>query len=82
MIPPSRSLFRKCPEAKVLFGFPLDMDPGSNEMQQSKHFVKHAANMISMLDRALNMLGPDAELLAEILSDRKFFCVTIPVKAV
>jgi hypothetical protein len=48
------------------------MDPGCEEMQQSKHFVRHASNMISMLDRALNMLGPDAELLAEILSDREF----------
>lgn len=62
-------LFRKCPESKVLFGFSPDMDPGSEEMQQSKHFVRHASNMINMLDRALNMLGPDAELLAEILSD-------------
>lgn len=62
-------LFRKCPESKVLFGFPPDMDPGSDEMQQSKHFLQHASNMINMLDRALNMLGPDAELLAEILSD-------------
>ncbi|CAB9528303.1 Involved in oxygen transport in the brain. Hexacoordinate globin [Seminavis robusta] len=60
-------LFQKCPETKVLFGFPLDMDPGSEKMQQSKPFVRHASNMISMLDRALNMLGPDAELLAEIL---------------
>lgn len=40
-------------------------------MQQSKAFVKHATYMIEMLDRALNMLGPDAELLGEILSDCK-----------
>ncbi|CAB9531741.1 expressed unknown protein [Seminavis robusta] len=57
-------LFQKCPETKVLFGFPLDMDPGSEKMQQSKPFVRHASN-------ALNMLGPDAELLAEILGGRK-----------
>lgn len=62
-------LFKKCPDAKVLFGFPLDMDPGSDQMQQSKRFLKHAAYMIQMLDRALNLLGPDAELLAEILCD-------------
>ena len=63
------SLFRDCPESKVLFGFSIDMDPGSEEMQRSKPFLRHASYMINMLDRALNMLGPDAELLGEILSD-------------
>ena len=64
-------LFEKCPPTKVLFGFPIDMDPGSEEMLKSKRFQQHAAYMINMLDRALNMLGPDAELLEEILSDCK-----------
>ena len=62
-------LFQQCPEAKELFGFPIEMDPGSDQMQTSKRFLKHAAYMIQMLDRAFNMLGPDAELLAEILGD-------------
>lgn len=29
-------------------------------------------NQMQMLDKALNMLGPDAEILSEILTDRKF----------
>lgn len=62
-------LFEKCPPTKVLFGFPITMDPNGEEMLRSKRFKQHAAYMISMLDRALNMLGPDAELLEEILSD-------------
>jgi hemoglobin-like flavoprotein len=64
-----KHFFTACPGAKVLFGFPEDMDPGSESMTQSKRFIMHASNMIDMLDRALNMLGPDAELLAEILTD-------------
>lgn len=61
-------LFDKCPPAKVLFGFPLDMDPGCDMMKDSARFQKHAKYMIQMLDKALNLLGPDAELLEEILS--------------
>lgn len=64
-----KHLFAKCPPAKVLFGFPITMDPGSEEMQTNKRFLQHAAYMIQMLDRALNMLGPDSELLGEILGD-------------
>lgn len=62
-------LFRLCPKIKTLFGFAIEDECNSEAMQQSKLFVQHASNMINMLDRALNMLGPDAELLAEILSD-------------
>lgn len=61
-------LFEKCPPAKVLFGFPIDMDPGSEMMRSSKRFQKHARYMIQMLDKALNLLGPDVELLEEILT--------------
>jgi hypothetical protein len=38
------------------------MDPGSEAMQTNKNFIKHAKMMIQMLDKALNMLGPDIEL--------------------
>ena len=58
-----------CPPVKVIFGFPIDIDPKSDDVKNSPRFRAHAKNMISMLDRALNMLGPDAELLHEILSD-------------
>jgi hemoglobin-like flavoprotein len=60
-------LFTKCPQAKVVFGFPLDVDPDSTELTQSKRFKMHSSYFIQMLDTALNMLGPDIELLTEIM---------------
>jgi hemoglobin-like flavoprotein len=54
---------------KALFGFPMDMDPSCDSLRKSRRFVAHAKYMISMLDKALNLLGPDAELLAEIMAD-------------
>lgn len=63
------SLFVKSPSTKVLFGFPIDIDPTSTDLLNSKRFKMHAAYMIEMLDTALQMLGPDIELLTEILSE-------------
>jgi hemoglobin-like flavoprotein len=63
------SLFEKCPQAKVLFGFPIDIDPNSPELLTSKRFIMHAAYLIQMIDTALNMLGPDIELLTEMLTE-------------
>jgi methyl-accepting chemotaxis protein len=63
------SLFEKCPQAKVLFGFPIDIDPSSVELLTSKRFIMHAAYLVQMLDTALNMLGPDIELLTEIMTE-------------
>jgi methyl-accepting chemotaxis protein len=63
------SLFEKCPQAKVLFGFPIDIDPNATEVLTSKRFIMHAAYLIQMIDTALNMLGPDIELLTEIMTE-------------
>ena len=52
-----------------MFGFPLDMDTSCEKLRKSRRFVAHAKNMIGMLDRAFNMLGPDDELLAVMLLD-------------
>jgi methyl-accepting chemotaxis protein len=62
-------VFDKCPQAKVLFGFPIDIDVYSSELLNSKRFLAHAAYMLDMIDTALNMLGPDIELLTEIMQD-------------
>jgi Globin len=62
-------LFVSCPDSKVLFGFPLDIDPNSEELLKSKRFKMHASYLIQMIDTALNMLGPDIELLTEMLYD-------------
>jgi Globin len=62
-------LFAKQAAAKVLFGFPIDIDPNDPELIKSKRFVMHGSYLIQMLDTALNMLGPDIELLTEIMRD-------------
>lgn len=63
------SLFENAPQSKVLFGFPITIDPTSKDLLQSRRFKMHAVYMIQMLDTALNMLGPDIELLTEIMME-------------
>jgi len=52
-----------------MFGFPIDADTTSRELTTSKRFLMHASYLIQMLDTALNMLGPDIELLTEIMME-------------
>jgi hemoglobin-like flavoprotein len=47
----------------------MDIDPYSDELLKSKRFQMHAGYLIQMIDTALNMLGPDIELLTEMLMD-------------
>ena len=56
------------PEAKVVFGFEKNMEV-SEELKAAPRFIKHARYFIQMIDKALGMLGPDIELLTEILLD-------------
>jgi hemoglobin-like flavoprotein len=60
-------LFSKSAQAKTLFGFPADIDPYGDEVLRSKRFLMHSAYLIQMLDTALNILGPDIELLTEMM---------------
>lgn len=53
------------PEAKAIFGFKKTQS--DEELAKSRRFTKHAAYFIQMIDKALGMLGPDIELLTEIL---------------
>eukprot|EP00526_Cylindrotheca_closterium_P023299 CAMPEP_0113638600 /NCGR_PEP_ID=MMETSP0017_2-20120614/20227_1 /TAXON_ID=2856 /ORGANISM="Cylindrotheca closterium" /LENGTH=161 /DNA_ID=CAMNT_0000549727 /DNA_START=59 /DNA_END=544 /DNA_ORIENTATION=- /assembly_acc=CAM_ASM_000147 len=55
------------PDAKEIFGFRSDMDPNSDEVVKNTRFVKHAQFFIQMIDRALALLGPEIELLTEIM---------------
>jgi hemoglobin-like flavoprotein len=55
------------PEAQLIFGFSETMDPNSDEVIKSARFIKHAKYFVQMIDKALNMMGPDIELLTEIL---------------
>ena len=50
----------------MLFGFPIEIDPYAKEVYTSKRFVMHASYLLQMLDTALNMLGPDIDLLTEM----------------
>jgi hypothetical protein len=60
-------LFTLEPPAQLIFGFPKDMNPNSESVLKNPRFVKHAKYFIQMIDKALSMLGPDIEILTEIL---------------
>uniref|UniRef100_A0A7R9ZQC7 Globin domain-containing protein n=1 Tax=Craspedostauros australis TaxID=1486917 RepID=A0A7R9ZQC7_9STRA len=62
-----QKLFAMEPESKVIFGFQKDMDPKSDLVVSSPRFVKHAQYFIQMIDKALSLLGPDIDILTEIL---------------
>jgi hemoglobin-like flavoprotein len=62
-------LFTMEPDAQRIFGFPKDMDPNSPDVLKSRRFVKHATYFVQMIDKALSMLGPDIEILTEILME-------------
>lgn len=65
---PSSRLFELEPEAKGIFGFKASADV-DKELSKAPRFTKHAKYFIQMIDKALGMLGPDIELLTEILLD-------------
>jgi hemoglobin-like flavoprotein len=73
-------LFALEPEAKRIFGFGASMGPISDSLMKSARFTKHAKYFIQMIDKALGMLGPDIELLTEILLDLGAKHVTYGVK--
>jgi hemoglobin-like flavoprotein len=52
------------PAAKSIFGF---KDESGDELTKSRRFIQHAKYFIQMIDKALGMLGPDIDLLTEIL---------------
>jgi hemoglobin-like flavoprotein len=62
-------MFTKIPQTKLLFGFPLDMPIDSESLRDNRRFNAHSKYMIAMLGKALNMVGPDDELLTEVMSD-------------
>ena len=55
------------PEAKVIFGFGANDDV--QDLVSGRRFMSHAKYFIQMIDKAFGMLGPDIELLTEILMD-------------
>jgi Globin len=63
------SLFELCPDAKLLFGFPLNVDPQSGALLKNARFIKHATFLLSMIEKAVGMLGQDDAELTETLLD-------------
>jgi hemoglobin-like flavoprotein len=59
-------LFELEPGAKDIFG--LGNDSGAN-MVESGRFQKHAILFVKMINKALAFLGPDIEVLTEMLLD-------------
>lgn len=55
--------FELAPSAKKVFSF------GNEDLVRSKRFVTHAKFFVGMIDKSLNLLGPDIELLTTILLD-------------
>lgn len=59
-------LFDDEPATKTLFGLTEDTVV-SKELENSPDFVRHAKHFIKMVNQALELLGPDMELLTDIL---------------
>jgi hypothetical protein len=45
------------------------MDPNSDEILQSKRFLAQSSLYVKLLDTVVDMLGPDIEMLSEILEE-------------
>lgn len=65
-----QNLFEKCPEAKPLFGFPIETDPRNKYLLKSPRFAQHATFLVKMVDTTVNMLGEGVtEHLTKMLTD-------------
>eukprot|EP00529_Nitzschia_sp_RCC80_P022249 CAMPEP_0113507866 /NCGR_PEP_ID=MMETSP0014_2-20120614/36697_1 /TAXON_ID=2857 /ORGANISM="Nitzschia sp." /LENGTH=480 /DNA_ID=CAMNT_0000403511 /DNA_START=389 /DNA_END=1827 /DNA_ORIENTATION=- /assembly_acc=CAM_ASM_000159 len=74
-------LFELCPEAKILFGFPEDIDPHSDKLLENKRFLAHASFLLSMIGKTVKMIGQDDDKLAKDLLELGRKHVTYGVKA-
>lgn len=57
------------PDAKAVFGFANATGKNSNadSVYETRQFLAVAKNFIEIVDQAVDMLGPDLEVLAEVL---------------
>ena len=55
-----------CPKAMSLFGFKCD---GKVDLSKSEMFIMHAKKFVTMLDSAVDMLGPNLDMLTDILTE-------------
>jgi hemoglobin-like flavoprotein len=75
------SVFEMCPPAKLLFGFPMSIDPKSDVLLKNERFLKHSEFLLGMIHKAVGMLGVDNEELGLLLHDLGKKHVTYGVKA-
>jgi hypothetical protein len=61
-------MFDYKPDTKAVFGFDVDYCPTPQELKDSGN-LNIALSIIQKFDASLQMLGPDSELLEEILVD-------------
>lgn len=64
-LPSLTRMFELAPDAWTVF--PWGKGMMSEEISQNEQFLKFAANFVGMLDMAIDMLGPDMELVEEQL---------------
>lgn len=64
-----RKFLAKCPQGKRIFGWPMNIDPNSDEFLQSPMIVSQCELYMKMWDAAINMLGPELELLTDLLKE-------------
>jgi hemoglobin-like flavoprotein len=64
-----RKIFTLAPQVHGMFRFAKDFEPMSEELFASERFKGHARGVITTVDTAINMLGPDLDPLVSILED-------------
>ncbi len=62
-------LFELDPSAAEVFHFEKDSPFDDDDFYRSEKLVRHAMMFINMLDRALQLLGPDIAMMSEILNE-------------
>lgn len=61
-------MFEMEPETKKVFGFDLDFEPTAEELKKNGQ-LHIATTILQRFDASLNLMGPDYELLEEILTE-------------
>ena len=64
---PSFRLFELEPRTKSVFGFPTDADVSSCPRLQIGALI-HSKRLIHMLDTAIDVVGPDPDLVSDVLT--------------
>ena len=61
-------MFEYEPETKKVFGFAVDFNPTADELKDAGH-LHIAVNILQRFDASLNLMGPDHDILEDILME-------------